>query len=640
MKQRLSILKYLVGLIILSAGCSDPAPLNRECTPTCGSGEICLEGVCRSLCSANRGCDPGLSCQSGVCTDEPCTVNEDCDDSNDCTDNACVDSLCRFLAKEGSCDDNDACTTDDVCSEGECTGAAVVCNDDNACTVGTCNSSTGDCAYTDAPDDTICRASKGACDAVETCNAGTCPEDSVQPVSFVCRAENGICDVEDTCDGKSIECPSDEFASATKLCRPVDGDCDQEETCSGVSPDCPADNYATTGVCRVANGDCDVEESCDGSGPDCPTDGFATGGICRVSGSLCDSAEVCDGTQADCPTDAVLAQGTPCRPAAGECDVADVCDGLSAICSDYRSAVGVRVPGSKGKFTSCVARTPTATDATCCLPIFNDCNEAMMTRQTLNFESGYVDSLFSLDHTNWSDGSQDVCLVADTNRDNFGFVEVPDKSRLLVRWVGDADLGMYLVDDCSSAAPVCGPTANAELVNGEEVIDYYNDTGMTDDWYLVLEELASGTASTSSLRVSVENYSPTTPSNNCTQAIASAALAVGGHVFETNSLTSNFSGFTINTMTFPMPGKDMVIRVVEPAGKNANIFVSGFSNDSLGTVVRLSPCATSTVPTGAANIGSYGRTMSLAEGINYFVIGSPGATLPDRIYVGFTVTTP
>ncbi len=51
-----------------------------------------------------------------------CTVASDCDDQNPCTDEDCTEGTCAYLNNTLPCNDGDACTTEDVCSGGACTG--------------------------------------------------------------------------------------------------------------------------------------------------------------------------------------------------------------------------------------------------------------------------------------------------------------------------------------------------------------------------------------------------------------------------------------------------------------------------------------------------------------------------------------
>ena len=66
---------------------------------------------------------------------------EQCDDGN--TDNGdCCSSTCQF--ETGPCNEDNACTTNDTCSDGSCQpGAPLNCDDGNACTTDSCNPASG-----------------------------------------------------------------------------------------------------------------------------------------------------------------------------------------------------------------------------------------------------------------------------------------------------------------------------------------------------------------------------------------------------------------------------------------------------------------------------------------------------------------
>lgn len=58
-----------------------------------------------------------------ICEWDPeCTAAGDCDDQNVCTDDDCVDFVCENTNNSVACDDGDACTMNDVCSAGTCSG--------------------------------------------------------------------------------------------------------------------------------------------------------------------------------------------------------------------------------------------------------------------------------------------------------------------------------------------------------------------------------------------------------------------------------------------------------------------------------------------------------------------------------------
>lgn len=75
-----------------------------------------------------------------------------------CVSGACEHGECVVApASSGSCDDGNACTTDDHCSAGACVGVAVVCEPASQChDPGTCDSSTGTCSKPERPWDASC----------------------------------------------------------------------------------------------------------------------------------------------------------------------------------------------------------------------------------------------------------------------------------------------------------------------------------------------------------------------------------------------------------------------------------------------------------------------------------------------------
>jgi hypothetical protein len=142
--------------------------------PQCGEGKGCSQALdCAShICEMAPGCtvtpcklecmvSPVGTADGGVSTDagfnvnlggKPCSDASECDDHNPCTQDQCVPSggnefftICynQPLSNIG-CDDGDACTANDSCQQGACTGTAVVCPAIDQChQAGMCNSLTG-----------------------------------------------------------------------------------------------------------------------------------------------------------------------------------------------------------------------------------------------------------------------------------------------------------------------------------------------------------------------------------------------------------------------------------------------------------------------------------------------------------------
>ena len=123
-----------------------------------------------------------------VCGNDILESGEECDDGN--TDNGdCCSSTCRF--ETGACNEDNACTTNDQCSNGECVGGAPLnCEDNNVCTTDTCDPASG-CVNT---------PNANSCDDGDACTTGdVCSGGSCQPGEALDCNDNIGCNA-DTCD--------------------------------------------------------------------------------------------------------------------------------------------------------------------------------------------------------------------------------------------------------------------------------------------------------------------------------------------------------------------------------------------------------------------------------------------------------
>ena len=143
-----------------AAGCvNDNVILDCDDLDPCTVGDICGEGVCEGtpkICDDDLFCNGIETCEAGTgdcldgedpviddqiaCTEDSCdeaadeVVNEPihiaCEDDNLCTDNVCdAEEGCTFPNNTDSCDDQEACTEDDVCNAGTCEGGPWICED-------------------------------------------------------------------------------------------------------------------------------------------------------------------------------------------------------------------------------------------------------------------------------------------------------------------------------------------------------------------------------------------------------------------------------------------------------------------------------------------------------------------------------
>jgi hypothetical protein len=225
----------------------------------CATDEDCAEGVC----------DP----DTHTCTG--CLQDVDCTDDNPCTDDTCEAGVCTFTNNTEDCDDGDACTENDVCSEGTCGGADMVCDDDNPCTDDSCEPATG-CTFTN--------------------NVAECDD-------------GDACTTDDTC---------------------ADGQC-----VGGDAPDCDDDDACTVDACDPATGCVNTPASCD-DGNICTDDSCDPATGCVNTDVVCDDGNDCteDSCDPDSEDGCVF---TPITGCAASCDPANDAGGEdNGDCAPYR----------------------------------------------------------------------------------------------------------------------------------------------------------------------------------------------------------------------------------------------------------------------------------------------------------------
>ena len=214
----------------------------------CTDNDTCINGVCKgtaiaclddNFCTDNE-CDPATGCvfpqNSLPCDDsDPCTVTDqcadgecggqpkDCGDSNPCTDDSCAadSGACVNQPNTDECDDDTACTEDDICAAGVCAGLPVVCDDGNTCTQNLCDQQDG-CFYPELPDNSPCDDSN-LCTDGDLCTAGECGG----------LWQEGCCIEDANCD--------DDFLCSVDTCT--------GNACGYTAMDCADDNDCTGDTC-------------------------------------------------------------------------------------------------------------------------------------------------------------------------------------------------------------------------------------------------------------------------------------------------------------------------------------------------------------------------------------------------------
>lgn len=204
-------------------------------------------------CTQDSQCNDGINCTADKCDDRKCKntfVHYNCNDNNVCTKDTCTNAGCAYkVAFVTACDDGDACTTSDRCSNGICRGTPKICNDNNPCTRDECDTNIGGCSYIPTPG-TLCD-DKSSCTINDTCNsAGGCSGTVSCPVSSnTCKIQ--ICK-ENTCGYINAHngAPCNDGNPCTTLDKCNNG------VCVGTGHICDDDNECTQDTCDISTLTC------------------------------------------------------------------------------------------------------------------------------------------------------------------------------------------------------------------------------------------------------------------------------------------------------------------------------------------------------------------------------------------------
>ncbi len=153
---------------------------HADSSPACDDGNECTDDGCDSAAGCTNvantePCDDGDECTTGDrCSEKSCEGGEarSCDDQNECTDDTCAPaSGCINEANTAACEDGDACTSNDACSDKQCVGGGETdCDDNNVCTDDSCVSP-GGCQH--AANEAGCEDGD-VCTVGDKCNAEIC----------------------------------------------------------------------------------------------------------------------------------------------------------------------------------------------------------------------------------------------------------------------------------------------------------------------------------------------------------------------------------------------------------------------------------------------------------------------------------
>lgn len=159
----------------------DPAVYDRSffhVTIEIGGG-VTTAGLCLAL-------DSVTVTAIDTCGDGVVQASEDCDDGNR-DDDDCCSSTCAAVT--GTCDDGNACTLEDRCRRGVCTGKSVECAPVPCHEASACDSATGTCVTADIVADGSPCDDLAACSEGDACRAGACVGVYRTAASIVCTRD-------------------------------------------------------------------------------------------------------------------------------------------------------------------------------------------------------------------------------------------------------------------------------------------------------------------------------------------------------------------------------------------------------------------------------------------------------------------
>ncbi|MGC4118173.1 MAG: lamin tail domain-containing protein [Myxococcales bacterium] len=321
-------------------------------------------------CTLTDLCFTSASCQSGVCTGAApvvCQALDQCHEAGSC--DPATGTCSQPKKSDGTaCDDGVANTAGDVCTNGVCAGVdrcqGITCTALDACHVaGTCDHATGVCSNPNAPNGTACddgnaatvndSCSNGLCGGVDHCVGVTCTAlDQCHEVG-TCAPATGVCSNPLKANGSA--CNDGNANTTGDLC--TSGTCAGVDHCIGVT--CTAlDACHVAGTCDHATGAC--------SNPNAPNGTACVDGNPNTTGDVCTNG-TCAGVDhrlgVTCTAlDACHVAGT-CDHATGTCSNPAAPNNTACDDGNPNTAGDVCTNGTCAGVDHCLGVTCTALDA-------------------------------------------------------------------------------------------------------------------------------------------------------------------------------------------------------------------------------------------------------------------------------------
>lgn len=285
-------------------------PTDCACVREC-DGRACGDDGCGGPCGACLGarCDGVVFFEAQVCQDHQCVVvpGVACAGHDPCFEDGCDPALgCIRSWTDAACDDEDLCTRDDVCFEGQCGGTPVQCDpaQDTSCRKNHCDPATGACVLVAEPDGTLCD-NGDVCDGIETCLEGECASGPPPDLDDGNSCTVGRCDpVEGVYQDAVLDgtaCDDGSVCNGREVC--LLGEC-----AAGAPPDCASPFSCMEGACDPVAG-CTLLPTLDGTS-------CSDGDPCNGEESCLDGACV-DSSPVACPTPSTACRVGACHPSEG-----------------------------------------------------------------------------------------------------------------------------------------------------------------------------------------------------------------------------------------------------------------------------------------------------------------------------------
>ncbi len=402
---RRSFLKTALGVAIGGAlGASQrsdaSAAIKRGIGNTCSRHADCASGFCGEKDRTGRrrcACSPEFATCKDNCLDPATAFTSDVANCGACG-KSCPRTRCEIAICKGgicglapdpnavgrSCDDGNACTTNDICQpDGTCVGTLITCAASDQCHVaGTCDPATGKCTNPDKPNGTACNDGN-ACTNTDTCQNGLCTGGN--PV--VCTASDQCHDT-GTCNPSTGQCtyPNKTNGSSCNDGNPcTQNDMCQDGTCVGTAVICPAPTVCQVSVaCNPSTGQCVATNKADDTV--CGAETACSQNLCRSgqcvtvhksAGTACDDGNAC--TQTDtCDGNGTCVGGNrKFCPAPDQCHTEGTCDPTTGTCSNPAQANNAPCFDGNACTTGDTCQNGTCTPGTAviCTPV-NDCHFA------------------------------------------------------------------------------------------------------------------------------------------------------------------------------------------------------------------------------------------------------------------------